>query len=66
MKTVDLATHLERVRARKAELGLVDTPERVEALRNKGTNRTPEKRELMRRVEERAREAGVPVLKSYY
>ncbi len=66
MKTIDLRVHLEWAAKRKAELGLEDTPERTEAMRNKGANRTPEKRELMRRVEERARKAGVLVLKSYY
>ena len=57
---------LSDIKARKAALGMTDTPERVEAMRNKGGRRTPEKRELLRRVEERAREAGVETLKSYY
>ena len=57
---------LSDIRTRKAALGMVDTPEAVEAMRNKGGHRTPEKRELMRRVEERARAAGVEPLKSYY
>ncbi len=35
-------------------------------MRNKGGRRTPEKRELLRRVQERARAAGVEPLKSYY
>ena len=66
MTTIDLRTHLVWAEKRKAELGIVEDEAWVEALRNKGLNRTPEKRELMRRVEERARQAGVPVLKSYY
>jgi hypothetical protein len=51
---------------RKAELGIVDTPERTEALRNKGLNRTPEKRELLRRAQERAIAAGVKPIKAYF
>ena len=39
---------------RRVELGIVETPERTEALRNKGLNRTPEKRELLRRSQERS------------
>lgn len=49
MKIVDLQVHLARVEQRKAELGLLDTPETTEPTRNKGWNRTPEKRELLRR-----------------
>jgi hypothetical protein len=61
----DLRAH---VRQRKAELGLsiVDTPERTEALRNKGLNRTSEKRELLRRSQERAIAAGVQPIKAYF
>ena len=66
MRTIDLAAWLTRVRARKAELGIVDTPERIESLRNKGGNRKPEKRELLRRADERARAAGKVPVKSYY
>jgi hypothetical protein len=51
---------------RKAELGIVETPERTEALRNKGLNRTPEKRELLRRSQERALAAGVQPIKAYF
>lgn len=56
------------VRQRKAELGLdlIDSPERTEALRNKGLNRTPEKRELLRRSQDRAIAAGVSPVKSYF
>jgi len=66
MKTISLQEHLERVRARKRELGIVETPETVDAMRNKGELRTPEKRELLRRIEERARAAGVKPLVAYY
>jgi hypothetical protein len=47
-----------RIEARQAELGLRDTPAGAEALRNKGASRTAEKRELLRRVEQRAKAAG--------
>jgi hypothetical protein len=50
----DLAGMLER---RRRELGI--TPERLERARNDGRRRTPEKRELLRRMAERARAAGV-------
>ena len=61
-----LEQFLSGIKARKAALGMRDTPAEVEAMRNKGGHRTPEKRELLRRVEERARAAGVQPLKSYY
>ena len=58
MKTIMLFDYLEAVRARKAALGLADTPESVEAMRNKGGNRTPAKRALLRRAARRAKAAG--------
>ena len=64
MMTLD--QFLADIEARKAALGMTDTPAEVEAMRNKGGQRTSEKREFMRRIEERARPAGVVPLKSYY
>ena len=64
MMTLD--QFLADIKARKAALGIEDTPEKVEAMRNKGGRRTPEKRELLRRIEERARAAGIEPSKSYY
>jgi hypothetical protein len=61
-----LKDFLAEVEERKRALGIVDTPESIEAMRNKGGQRTPEKRELLRRVEERARAAGLEPVKSYY
>lgn len=58
MKTIALATLQQQVSARKAALGMLDTPAAVEAMRNKGAARTPDKRELLRRVERRALAAG--------
>ena len=66
MKTVSLATLRQQTSARKLELGLRDTPAEVEAMRNKGANRTPEKRELLRRAEQRAKLAGVPAVAAYF
>lgn len=58
---------LSGIRLRKAALGMADTPDEIEAMRNKGGRRTPEKRELLRRLEGRAREAGKELpLESYY
>ena len=45
------------IEAREAALGIVETPERAEALRNKGMERTPERRELLRRCAGRAHAA---------
>ena len=64
MMTLD--QFLADIKARKAALGMVDTPAEVETMRNKGGRRTPEKWELLRRVEKRACAAGVEPLKSYY
>ncbi len=52
--------------ARKAGLGMVDDAATTEALRNKGGQRTPEKRELLRRAEARARAAGREPVRAYY
>lgn len=63
---ISLRDHLDRVAARKEELGIRDTPESVEAMRNKGGYRTEAKRELLRRAEERTKAAGLEPGKSYY
>lgn len=57
---------LARIEARKAALGIIETVERAESLRNKGANRTPEKRELLRRCAERARIAGRKPVPAHY
>lgn len=62
----DFYEFLAAATARKEALGLTDTPDETEAMRNKGGNRTPEKREFLRRIEERARAAGRVPLKTYY
>jgi hypothetical protein len=66
MMTIRLEDLLARIEARKKALGMTDTPAEVEALRNSGLNRTPEKRELLRRMEQRAIEAGVKPVPAHY
>lgn len=61
-----LEDYWAEIEQRKLSLGLQDTPERTEMLRNKGGNRTPDKRELLKRAEQRARDAGLEPVKSYY
>ena len=51
---------------RKLELGLNDTPASIEAMRNKGGQRTDEKHELLRRADARALAAGRNPFPSYY
>ncbi len=65
--TTTLAEQLRRIEVRKLALGLSSASEAaVDALRNKGGQRTPEKRELLRRAEARARQAGQDPVISYY
>jgi hypothetical protein len=66
MRTVRFHELVAQIDARKAELGIAETPADVEALRNKGGRRTPEKRELLRRVAERARLAGKLPVPGYW
>jgi hypothetical protein len=61
-----LEAMLAMVDARKTALGLTETAADTEAMRNKGANRTPEKRELLRCVEARAEAAGFQPIRSYY
>lgn len=56
---ITLAELLARVRDRKASLGIIDTAERTEAMRNSGRRRTPEKRAMLARIDERAHAASV-------
>ena len=63
MKSFDF---LSGVRERKAELGIVDTLERIGSMRNSGTRRTSEKRAMLKRIDERAEKAGGKAPKGYY
>ena len=66
LRTITLEEHLAGLAQRMRERGIVITEEMTESLRNKGLRRTPEKRELLRRIEERARAAGIEPWKAYY
>lgn len=66
MKTISLATLQQQVSARKVQLAMLDTPAEVEALRNKGAARTPEKRELLRRAKRRALAANRQPVAAYF
>jgi hypothetical protein len=66
MTTVKFADHRVWVRRRKEELGVIDTPASVEAMRNKGSARTPEKRALLAAVDGRAKAAGREAVPAHY
>ena len=57
---------LKGVRAKKIELGIIDTPASIEALRNKGGDRTPEKRAMLAAAEKRARAAGRKPIQAHF
>jgi hypothetical protein len=62
-----LRDFLAGIDARKLALGIVDEPADVEAMRNRGAHRTEAKRELLRRAEQRATQAGLkPTIISHY
>lgn len=63
---ISLSDLLDCIRRRKAELGIVETEERTDAMRNSGARRTPGKRAMLARIDERARDAGVTPLKARY
>ncbi len=63
MSLDDLLTGVE---ARKRELGIIDTPASIEAMRNKGTDRTPQKRVALAAAEKRARLAGRTPIPAYF
>lgn len=56
---VTLSELLAGIRERKAALGIIDTPDRTEQMRNAGSRRTASKRAMLDRIDERARAAGV-------
>jgi hypothetical protein len=66
MRTLNLYGFLEDIEARKRELGVDESPRAVEMLRNRGGSRTPAKRRLLQRTENRARAAGAATVRSYY
>jgi len=56
----------KRLQERKAALSITDCAESVEAMRNKGENRTMEKRELLRRMNRRSIDAGLAPIIAYF
>jgi len=63
MKKVGLTELTRRAAARKPALGITQADE--ETMRNRGGSRTPEKRELPRRTEARAKAAGLKPITSH-
>lgn len=61
-----LQDYLAQVEARKLEIGMTETDVDVQAMRNRGGNRTPAKRQLLASVDARARAAGVQRVASFY
>jgi len=59
-----LSTFLAVLAERKRALGVTDAA--YAHARNRGRRRTPEKRELLRRIEQRARVAGVEPFKARF
>jgi hypothetical protein len=66
MKTISMASLRIQTEAKKRSIGWVDSDANTELLRNKGDNRTSEKRELLARIEARSRAAGKIPIRSYY
>jgi hypothetical protein len=57
MRTVSLPAFIRGVEERKQSLGV--TGEKLEGARNSGQRRTPQKREQLARVQQRARHSGL-------
>jgi hypothetical protein len=57
MRTMPLTAFVQRVEDRKQSLGVTD--EDVARARNSGRRRTSQKRELLARTQERARNSGL-------
>ena len=66
MKTINMADFANQIEAKKREIGMVDDADTTEMLRNKGANRTPKKRALLSRIEERALSAGREPIRAYF
>jgi hypothetical protein len=66
MKTITFTALREAVERKKAAIGWVDDEASTDGLRNSGKTRTPAKREMLARIENRAKAAGRPHLKSNY
>ena len=66
MTRMSLDDLLKGVRAKKIELGIIETPASIEALRNKGGDRTPAKRAMLAAAEKRARAAGRKPIQAHF
>jgi hypothetical protein len=64
-RSIRLDDLLAQIAARRVALGL-DGPDAEDDLRNPGDLRTPEKREMLRLIDERARSAGLAPLPARY
>ena len=65
MTEIDFGEFWHETERRARDLGFL-TPEMTERMRNKIGSGTPAKRELLRRFDRRARDAGVEPLKACY
>ena len=66
MTTISMAELRNHVETKKREIGWVDDDVSTDALRNKGGNRSPEKRAFLARIDARAIAAGKKPTRSYY
>lgn len=66
MTTISMANLRDHVEAKKREIGWVDDDASTDALRNKGGNRSPEKRAFLARIDARAIATGKKPTRSYY
>lgn len=66
MTTISMAKLRDHVETKKREIGWVDDDASTDALRNKGGNRSPEKRAFLARIDARAIAAGKKPTRSYY
>lgn len=64
--TFDFYAFVAEAENRKRSLGLDESPAAVDAMRNKGGSRTPAKREMLARIDRRARAAGRTPVPAYY
>ena len=66
MHKVDLYDFLDEIEKRERELGVEDSLQASEQLRNRGGSGLPAKREMLRRAAERARNTIIEPVRSYF
>ena len=66
MKTIAFTALRDQVERKKMAIGWIDDDANTDALRNSGMGRTPAKREMLARIERRAKSADRAALKSNY